>query len=59
MSCEHCVNAVKSALENVGGTISVEVSLELGQADISLHSTDISNSRLIEAVEKAGYKASE
>ncbi len=35
MSCSHCVQSVKTALEKLDGVSSVEVSLEKGQASIA------------------------
>ena len=56
MMCEHCVAAVKKALEGAGGH-EVEVSLDEGKAtlEVGLITKD---EKLVKAVEEAGYKAS-
>ncbi len=56
MSCGHCVNTVKSALEKVGGVATVDVSLNENRADLTL-SGDVGDSVLVAAVEAAGYQA--
>jgi len=56
MSCEHCVQAVKKALEGLPGVVEARVSLEGGEAHVRL-STEVSAEKLIKAVEEAGYRA--
>ena len=56
MSCGHCVSHVKSALEGVEGVTTAEVSLEEGQADLTL-SAEVGDDALVAAVEAAGYQA--
>ena len=56
MSCGHCVNTVKSALEKVVGVATVDVSLNENRADLTL-SGDVGDSVLVAAVEAAGYQA--
>lgn len=59
MMCEHCVVHVKKALEKVEGVESAEVSLENKSAEVHIDNAnnDIEISKLISAVEDAGYKA--
>lgn len=57
MSCEHCVQTVKKALEGVPGVLEAQVSLEGGEATVRLSHGGISTEELIRPVEEAGYKA--
>ncbi len=54
MSCNHCVMAVKKALERVPGVERAEVSLEQGEA---LVEGKPELKALLEAVAQEGYKA--
>ena len=54
MMCEHCVAHVKSALEKVEGVSNVNVSLKEKKA--TLETNDVSDEKLVKAVEEAGYK---
>ena len=56
MSCDHCVQSVTKALQNVSGVRSVSVSLEQGRAEVE-HSEDLPPQSLVDAVAKAGYSA--
>ncbi len=56
MTCEHCVKSVTKALEGVSGVSRAEVSLAAGQAVVAL-SNGVQTTRLISAVEEAGYQA--
>ena len=58
MSCSHCENAVKKALEAVEGVVSADVSHEEGTAEITL-SGDVPGSVLKAAVEDEGYTVTE
>ena len=55
MSCDHCVAAVRKALEAVPGVTSAEVSLPEGRA---LVHGDADLEALVGAVEEEGYAAS-
>lgn len=55
MSCQHCVNHVKNALEELDGIKSAKVSLENKWAEIEL-SQDVANEKIKEAIEDAGYE---
>lgn len=56
MSCQHCVKAVKTAIESVSGVQSVTVDLESGIAKVEHDSTSIP--AMISAVEDEEYRAS-
>jgi len=55
MSCQHCVNHVKNALEELDGIKSAKVSLENKWAEVEL-SQDVANEKIKEAIEDAGYE---
>ncbi len=52
MTCQHCVGAVKKALEQVPGVENAEVSLEQAQA---LVTGDADAAALATAIKEAGY----
>lgn len=54
MSCQHCVNAVREALEAVPGV--TPVSVNLGAAAVRLDSPDALD-RALAAIADAGYAA--
>lgn len=56
MSCQHCVQRVKEALEEVEGVASAEVDLDGGQAVVS-HAGSVTRDELAGAVKAAGYNA--
>ncbi|MGN1420071.1 MAG: heavy-metal-associated domain-containing protein [Eubacterium sp.] len=58
MACEHCVNAVKTALEGLDGVKSAKVDLKKKTATVKL-SNEISNEVLSKAVADAGFTATE
>lgn len=55
MSCNHCVMAVKKALNEVEGVISVEVDLEGKKAVVEL-SKEVEENVLKEVVTSVGYE---
>jgi copper ion binding protein len=55
MSCEHCVQHVKKALEAIGGVKSAKVSLTRNSADVN-HGENVTLPMMEKAVEEAGYK---
>ncbi len=57
MTCSHCVKTVTRTLEGITGVVSVDVSLERGDAIIAGEGAD--PAALIKAVEELGYKAEE
>jgi copper chaperone len=54
MSCKHCVNHVKNALEGVAGVDSAEVELETKSAVVQ--GADLDDAALKAAVAEAGYE---
>jgi copper ion binding protein len=54
MSCEHCVKAVKTALEEIKGVRSAAVSLKDNSAAVD-HDDGVALTDLKAAVEEAGY----
>jgi Cu+-exporting ATPase len=58
MSCPHCSGAVQAALGAVPGVKSVSVDLPGGRAEVTYSGNFGIESLLIEAVIRAGYKAS-
>jgi copper chaperone CopZ len=54
MSCEHCVRAVKTALEETAGVRSAAVSLKDKSAVVD-HGDEVTPAALKAAVEEAGY----
>lgn len=55
MSCNHCVNSVKKALENINGVLSVEVSLENKTATVEYNPEVVKVSQMKIAIEDEGY----
>lgn len=55
MSCGHCVNHVKEALNGLNGVISVNVSLDDKNAVIEAN-TDVKDEDIKFAIEDAGYE---
>jgi copper chaperone len=58
MSCQHCVQSVTKALENVEGTSNVQVSLENGQASFE-EDKPVDFQAIRKAVQDAGYDVEE
>lgn len=57
MSCQGCVNAVRSALENTSGVLECVVDLEKGLARVKVEEEKSNEAQLIKAVQEAGYDA--
>jgi copper chaperone len=55
MSCGHCLNAVSQALAELPG-VEVE-SVRIGRADLRYDEGRVEPSRIVGAVETAGYRA--
>jgi len=55
MTCQHCVRAVRTALESVPGVRSAEVDLDKKRAVVELDEGAAQESELARAVERAGY----
>ena len=58
MSCQHCVQAVTQALQQLEGISKVDVSLEQGEARYE-EENPVDRDTVRDAVRKAGYEAGE
>jgi len=54
MSCQHCVAAVKKAVDAIDGVSSLNV--EIGSAIVSFDETKTSSDAISGAIQSAGYK---
>jgi copper chaperone len=54
MSCNHCVNAVKKAVQAIDAQAQVTVDLETGHVDVV---SEHPRADLVAAIEDAGYEA--
>ena len=54
MTCDKCATSVQKALQNVEGVKAAEVSLDKGQAVVTVDAAKVKTEQLIAAVEKAG-----
>jgi copper chaperone len=54
MMCNHCVMAVKKALNEIPGVTNVEVNLEKGEATFDCEAP-VASEAIASQVEKAGY----
>jgi len=54
MTCQHCVMAVKKELEQVEGLTVKRV--EIGRAEIEYDENLVSDQRIADAVDEAGYQ---
>ncbi|GIM46222.1 copper chaperone CopZ [Collibacillus ludicampi] len=55
MSCNHCVNAIESALKEIGGVDSVRVDLDAGRVTVTYDETIVDLNNLKDAIEEEGY----
>ena len=55
MSCGHCVQAVKKALEELRGTTVQDVAV--GRATVEYDPAVASPEKIVEAIDRAGYTA--
>lgn len=55
MSCNHCVMAVKEAVEDVDGVSSCEVDLEAGTAKV-VYEDSVEDSAIAEAITEEGFE---
>lgn len=56
MSCQHCVNAVESNVQEMGGVNEVRVNLEQGTVDVDFQAAFVSLSEIRGKIEEQGYK---
>lgn len=57
MTCAACQNAVKKATSKIDGVISCEVNLLNNNMDVEYDENKVSVDNIVDAVDKAGYKA--
>ena len=57
MSCQHCVHAVKSALEFLDGVKKTKVSLNEGKAEVKYDPKKVSIQGMIRSISEAGHEA--
>ena len=55
MSCDHCKNAVESALAKIKGVSAAEVDLEKGQVRVDYNEDKVQLSDMKDAIEDQGY----
>ncbi|MDM7464535.1 copper chaperone CopZ [Staphylococcus warneri] len=55
MSCDHCKNAVESALAKINGVSAAEVDLEKGQVRVDYNEDKVQLSDMKDAIEDKGY----
>lgn len=55
MTCQHCVNRVTKAIEELDGVEDVVVSLEAEKAGVTFDETKLNLDRIIKAIGDAGY----
>lgn len=56
MSCGHCVNAVRAALDRLPG-VTID-RLSIGQASVTYDPTKSDPAKIVDAIEDEGYQAS-
>lgn len=54
MGCQHCVDAISSALMSMEGVKEVSVDLDTGRVDVTFG--EVEEASLIKAMEEAGYQ---
>jgi Cu+-exporting ATPase len=59
MRCSGCVATIEKSITRVGGVFNVAVSLATGKASLEYDPQSIDLGTIIEAIERAGYKAQE
>ncbi|WP_181349568.1 copper chaperone CopZ [Thalassobacillus sp. CUG 92003] len=57
MTCGHCEEAVKGALENLEGIHGVEVHLDAGKVNVTYDEAFVSKGTMKQAIEDQGYEA--
>ncbi|EEQ81077.1 copper chaperone CopZ [Staphylococcus warneri] len=55
MSCDHCKNAVESALAKMNGVSAAEVDLEKGQVRVDYNEEKVQLSDMKDSIEDQGY----
>jgi len=55
MSCNHCVNSIKKAVEDIDGVISVDVNLDKKTVTVEYNQDKAKADYIKEAIEDEGY----
>lgn len=55
MSCQHCVSAVKGAVEGLAGVSSANVDLDKKTAQVSFDESKVTLAQIKEAIEDQGF----
>ena len=58
MTCQHCVAAVKGALEGLDGVFAADVDLDAGTAVVDHDEAMAGTDGMVSAIEEEGYGAS-
>lgn len=56
MSCDHCVHAVRSALQSLAGVQDVQVDLQKGEVTVTFDRAKVGESDFRRAIDDAGYE---
>lgn len=59
MSCEHCVRAVKNAVEDLEGAVSAKVELSAKTAEVEYDENILDKVKIIAAIKEEGYEVFE
>ena len=59
MTCEHCVRAVKNALEGLPGVHAARVDLQGKRAEVDYEEDKVQTRSMVAAVAEEGYSAEE
>jgi copper chaperone len=57
MTCGHCVSAIKSRLEDIGGVLRADVQLKDGRAVVDFDPLKVSVETIADAISDEGYSA--
>ncbi|WP_139490140.1 copper chaperone CopZ [Brevibacillus dissolubilis] len=56
MSCQHCVNAIESALTKLNGVERSLVDLEKGEVHVQYDENQVSREKMEKVIEETGYE---
>ena len=56
MTCDHCVNTIKQALENQVGILNVEVKIEKSQVIIEINKTTVKLKDVEDKITEVGFQ---
>ncbi|HZK22082.1 MAG TPA: copper ion binding protein [Oscillospiraceae bacterium] len=59
MSCEHCVRAVKNAVEDLEGAVFAKVELKSKTAEVEYDENVLDKAQIIQAIKEEGYEVLE